>query len=292
LRTRRLRRLFSLVAPGRRELVTVGVALTLLPVLVGVAAAQPVIVHKHVLTERVDAQAFLVFDTTRSMGAQSSPSAPTRLERAKREAAALIPQFGDIPVGIATMTDRVLPNLMPTTNAGLLLRTLNQSVAINVPPPSLDYHGFVPVLKALFGIANQRLFAPNVKHPILIVFTDGEVSPLSRGIGYDFASQMTSAPLVVHVWGPDEHLYVDGRIDAKYRPDPASGAVRGQFAKWAHGRVFAEGDTGSLLRTVQAEAGSKPATTQYLGYARMPLAPWFLLAGVVPLGFLFWRRNL
>ena len=27
-------------------------------------------------------------------------------------------------------------------------------------------------------------------------------------------------------------------------------------------------------------------------YARIALAPWFVVAGVVPLGFLFWRRNL
>jgi hypothetical protein len=48
---------------------------------------------------------------------------------------------------------------------------------------------------------------------------------------------------------------------------------------------------GSLLDAIHAEAGSKPATTTLLGFSRVPLGPWFLLAGVVPLGFLFWRRN-
>jgi hypothetical protein len=28
-----------------------------------------------------------------------------------------------------------------------------------------------------------------------------------------------------------------------------------------------------------------------IGYARVALAPWFVLAGVVPLGFLLYRRN-
>ena len=37
----------------------------------------------------------------------------TRLERSKREAEEVIPKLGDIPVGVATMTDRVLPDLMP-----------------------------------------------------------------------------------------------------------------------------------------------------------------------------------
>jgi hypothetical protein len=29
-----------------------------------------------------------------------------------------------------------------------------------------------------------------------------------------------------------------------------------------------------------------------VGYARVALAPWFVLAGVIPLGFLLYRRNL
>ena len=114
LRTRRLRRLFSLRTPRRRELVAAAVALALVPALVGVAAAQPVVIHRQAVTERVDAQVYLVFDTSLSMSARTGPHGPTRLARAKREAEALIPQLGNIPVGIATLTDRVLPSLLPT----------------------------------------------------------------------------------------------------------------------------------------------------------------------------------
>ena len=100
---------------------TAGVALALLPALVAVAAAQPVVIHAKAFTERLDAQVFLVFDTSLSMKARSAPDAPTRLTRAKQEATALIPHLGDLPVGVATMTDRVLPNLMPTTTTALAL---------------------------------------------------------------------------------------------------------------------------------------------------------------------------
>ena len=31
--------------------------------------------------------------------------------------------------------------------------------------------------------------------------------------------------------------------------------------------------------------------TQVLGYARVALAPWFVLAGIIPLAFLLYRRN-
>ena len=98
-RTRRLRRLFALTAPRRRELAAVAVALAVIPVLVAVAAAQPVIVRREAVTQRADAQAFFVLDTSLSMSARSEPNSPTRLERAEREVETLLPQLGDIPVG-------------------------------------------------------------------------------------------------------------------------------------------------------------------------------------------------
>lgn len=292
-RARRLRRLFSLSAPGRRDLALVVVALVVLPALLAVAAAQPVVVHRQNLTERIDAQVFLVLDTSLSMSARSSPHAPTRLELAEREARAVIPQLGDIPVGIATMTDRVLPNVMPTTNTALALQTLDQSVGIDEPPPSQRYAGRATQFQALFPITADHLFAPEVKHPILVILTDGEATPLPRGaLGYDIANQLSIPPLFVQVWGPTDRIYVNGRIDRAYRPDPQSGKALRQFAADTHGHVFAYGDTGSLLSAIHSEAGAKPARTLVLGYARVALGQWFLLAGVLPLGFLFWRRNL
>jgi hypothetical protein len=291
-RTRRLRQLFSLAAPRRRELVTTAVALAILPALVAVAATQPVVIHKRTLTERSDAQVFLVFDTSLSMSARGGPQDPTRLSRAKQEARALIPQLGDIPVGIATMTDRVLPSLMPTTNSGIAVRTVDQSVSIDEPPPSLQYPGRATTLESLVPIAGDHLFPPRVRHPILIIFTDGEEQRLPPFTSFDtLAQQVTIPPLFVHVWAPTDHIYEHGRIDPRYVPDPTSTRGLTQFAADTRGRVFPEGDLRGLLGAIHREAGSKPATTTTLGYARVALGPWFLLAGVVPLGFLLYRRN-
>jgi len=46
------------------------------------------------------------------------------------------------------------------------------------------------------------------------------------------------------------------------------------------------------LRRVRAEAGPVRRRARILGFERVALGPWFLLGGVFPLGFLFWRRNL
>jgi hypothetical protein len=190
------------------------------------------------------------------------------------------------------MTDRVLPNLMPTTNIAVTLRTVDQSVWIDQPPPSLRYRGRASTLEALLPLSSDNLFPPGVKHRILVIFTDGEEQALPPFSSLaSFAQQISIPPLFVHVWAPSERIYVHGRVDPNYVPDPSSGRVLTQFARLTRGRAFRDGDLKGLLGAIRAEAGSKPATTVFLGYARVALAPWFLLAGVLPLGFLFYRRN-
>jgi hypothetical protein len=287
----RIRRLFSLRTPRRRELAGVVAALVLLPVLLGVAAAQPVVIRHQLLGQRLDVQAFFVFDTSTSMAARTGLRGPTRLERAKQEAEQVISKLGDIPVGVASMTDRVLPDLMPTPNLVLIRRTLGQSVGINRPPPSQFYKGRATKFPALFPLSNYNFYSPGVQHRILVVFTDGEATPLHGSIVYLLARSMTVQPLFVRVWAPTERLYTHGRVDPRYKPDPTSATGLNRFAAAAHGHVFGEDSLGDLVRTIRAEAGSSPVQTKVLGYARIPLAQWFVLAGVIPLGFLLYRRN-
>ena len=288
-----LRRLFSLQAPRSRERGTAAAALAALPALLALAVAQPVVVHRQEVTQRSDAEIFIVFDTSQSMSAQSSPRAPTRLARAKREVEQILPQLGNIPVGLATMTDRVLPSIMPTTDDALIERTISQSIAVNEPPPSQRYPGKATNLSALIPIPTYRMYSHTArKHSILVVFTDGESPPLASGIGRDLAQQLTIPPLFVHVWAPGERVYVHGRIDPRYVPDPQSGAVLQQFAHATRGAVFGENDLSALVQKIRSEAGPTRSETTLLGYSRVALGPWFLIAGVFPLGFLFWRRNL
>jgi hypothetical protein len=225
------------------------------------------------------------------MTARASRTAPTRLERAKREAEEIIPKLGTIPVGLAAMTDRVLPVLMPTPNTGLVRRTLDQSVGIDRPPPGQLYTGRATTFASLYPIGRYNFYSPGVRHQILVVFTDGEAAPVPSPIGYELARAMTVHPLFVHVWAPTERIYAHGRVDPHYKPDPNSPAALSRFANAAGGRVFGESDLRELTKTIRAEAGSTPVTTDVNGYARVALAPWFVLAGVVPLGFLLYRRN-
>ena len=68
-RSERVRAALRLRRPGRRAFAPVAGALLLLPALVAVAAAQPVVVRQQLVRERGDAQAFIVIDTSESMRA-------------------------------------------------------------------------------------------------------------------------------------------------------------------------------------------------------------------------------
>lgn len=285
-----VRRAFGLRGPRRLALLPAALALALLPALVAVAAAQPVIVRDRVLTQRADAQVFFVFDTSLSMAARTGPHGPTRLARAKQEALQLERRLGDIPAGIASMTDRTLPHLLPTTDAALFERTLAQSVGIDRPPPSQLYPERATTVQALLTIGQARFFPPSVRHRIVVVFTDGETAPGS--VRLTVRPEEVIPPLLVHVWAPTERIYVrGGRVDPRYRPDPSSAASLGEFASLTGGRVFGEGDLSAVAGAIEAEAG-KPAARQTITAAsRVALAPWFVLGGVLPLGFLLYRRN-
>src|SRR5581483_8632391 len=173
-RSARVRRLLSLRAPGRRAMLPVAIALVLLPALVAVAAAQPVVVRQQMVSERADAQAFVVFDTSLSMHASAGPGKPTRLARAKRIAIRLQRSLADVPMGIASMTDRALPNIMPTTDSTLFRRTVEQAIHVDEPPPSQQYRTRATTFTALVPLVESRFFAQKVQRRLVIVLTDGE----------------------------------------------------------------------------------------------------------------------
>jgi hypothetical protein len=285
-----IRRALALTAPRRRTVLPVAVALALLVSLVAVAAAQPVVVRRELVNERADAQAFFVFDTSLSMQAAPGVQQPTRLARAKRLALRLRAGLSDLPIGIASMTDRTLPNLLPTTDPSLFTRTLEQSVSIDSPPPSQTYHGRATTFQALAPIVDSGFFSAGVQRRLLVVFTDGESQPISPILGVTLHREVT--PVYVHVWGRDERVYRPGGIpDPHYTSDPTSEAALLALARTTGGRVYAEDQAGAIVRAARDGVGYASTRTRVSAYARHALAPWLVLAGVVPLAFLLWRRN-
>ena len=286
-----VRRLLSVGSPGRRALVPVAIALALLPALVAVAAAQPVVVRQQLVSERADAQAFVLFDTSLSMRASGGPGQLTRMARAKRIALRLQQRLADVPMGIASMTDRSLPNLMPTTDQTLFDRTVRQSVEIDEPPPSQQYRGRATTFAALVPLVESHFYSPGVQRRVLIVFTDGESAQVSPLIKLTLQRQVS--PVFVHVWEAGERIYAKGRPDPSYTADPTSKAALDNLAQITGGtHSFDEHDFGAIAHAARDAVGRAGMRTHVDAYARVALAPWFVLGGLAPLGFLLWRRNL
>jgi hypothetical protein len=290
-RAARIRRLLQVSGPSRRTLVPVVGSLVLLPALVAVAAAQPVVVRQRLVNERADAQAFMVVDTSLSMSASSGFGKPSRIDRAKRLAIRLERSLSDVPMGIASMTDRSLPNLLPTTDQTLFERTINQSVQINSPPPSQLYTDRATTWDALIPLVESHFYSQGVQRRLLIVLTDGEATKISPLLQASIERRVT--PVFVHIWAPGERIYrAGGKVDPRYVSDPTSTAVLNEVAALTGGtRAYPENDVRGIVRASRDAVGRAGTQARIDSYARVALAPWFVLGGVAPLGFLLWRRN-
>ena len=287
-----IRRALALPAPRRLAVLPVAVALIALTSLVAVAAAQPIVVRQRLVNERADAQVFFVLDTSLSMQASQGPGRPTRLARAKQLALRLRATLPDVPAGIASMTDRTLPNLMPTTDVALFARTMAQSVAIDRPPPSQIYgSGRATSFQALVPLVQANFFARGVQRRLVVVFTDGESVKTSPYLSATLQRRVT--PVFVHVWRDGERIYHGARIDKKYVSDPSSMDALNKIASiTGGGHAYTEQQTGAVAKAARAAVAFAGTRTHVSAYARVALAPWFVIAGAFPLAFLLWRRNL
>jgi hypothetical protein len=190
------------------------------------------------------------------------------------------------------MTDRALPNLMPTTDRTLFDRTVEQSVAIDRPPPSQPHPlARATTFEALVPLVQSQYYARFVQRRLLVVFTDGESAKISPVFRLTLQRRVT--PVFIHVWDGGERIYgANGKPDSHYASDPGSTAALADLASVTGGKDYSEGQFADIVRASRDAVGHAEAHTTISAYARKPLAPWFILAALVPLGFLVWRRNL
>jgi hypothetical protein len=290
-RARRVSRHLTLTPPPFRSRLGVPVAIAMVAGLLGLAAAQPVLSGTRTQVGRQDAEVYLLFDISRSMLAKTDPGSPDRLTRAKRLAQQLRTRLADVPVGIASLTDRMLPHLFPTLDASLFVSSLRDAVGVERPPPA----GQGPLatdFSALGNIGPYNYFKPQTKKRLLIVFSDGESKPFDDVVLRSQLRQNHVHVLFVHVWNARERIFLSqNRPDPAYRPDPESTRMAEQVADAGGGEVLGE-DGGALTAAAKAVIGTGPATKLREQRTRVSLAPFVALAALVPLGFVLLRRNL
>jgi hypothetical protein len=291
-RAERVRRIVGLAeAPVRRLLVPLG-ALLAAGSLLGVAAAQPVLERTSTRRVRTDAQVFFVLDVSRSMLAQEGQGSPTRIERAKLAASDLRTSLSDVPVGIASLTDRVLPHLFPSANVDVFNATLERSIGIERPPPRTSFATSATKLDAIAAIKGLRFFDPKVERRLVVVFTDGESQPVARArLASLFRQEPVIETIFVQFWDEDERVYSNDVPERQYLPDPSALPLLEGVAASLRGSVFGERSIGPVRQRARQALGEGPMAVHGQSRGREALAPFLAIVAFLPLGLLLWRPD-
>jgi hypothetical protein len=265
-------------------------ALIVIVVLLGVAVAQPALARSVRHQERTNVQVLFVVDVSGSMAASASATGPTRLTRAIREAERLRAEIPQVPSGVATLTDRVVPDLLPVGDVASFNATLERAVGIEQPPPAVG-----AVIATSFGALTNAAAGNffNARRRVVVLLSDGETVPYdSLAVGSAFARTPKTSLLAVHVWARDESIHLaGGRIDPGYQPDPASAVDMNALASATNGVAFDEsrlGAAGQALRRLVGTGPTRPTTV--LQREARPLSPYVALVALLPAAVLMRRR--
>ena len=252
-------------------------------VLLGIAAAQPVLERRSSERVRKDVQALFVLDTSRSMAASATATSPTRLDRAIAAAVRLRASIPEVPSGIATLTDRVLPDLLPVADPSSFDGVARRAVAIESPPPR-DQSVRATTYDALADIASGNYFDPSASRRIVVLLTDGESVPVDAG---RLARSLPAAKgyrfVCVRFWGSGEAVYGSGgKPEAGYRPDASGAAILAGLAAANGGHSFPESRLGAASTALRSLAGQGP-TALARGERRstFALAPYLAAAALL-----------
>jgi hypothetical protein len=276
-------------AHGRRQLV---LAVVSLAVLVGLAATQPVWAQSHTQRIRKDAEAYIVFDISRSMLASVGPSGETRLDRAKKEALGLRAQLPEIPVGIASMTDRTLPHLFPSPDQNAFRATVAQAINIEQPPPIAQFRTVGTTLAALSTVPLRGFFSPSATKRVMIVYTDGESRKFDiGGLAVVLRRAPSIRPVFVHTWDAHELVYSGAGAEPDYRPRAGSSEVLQRTAKAAGGTAFEEQDAGRAASVAREYLGSGPTIAERQSQDELSMGPFVLALAALPLLYLLLRLS-
>lgn len=291
-RARSLRAALSLGEWGRWGVLAALAALLAVAALLGLAATQPILERTHPREVRTDAQAFVVIDVSRSMLAQSSPDAAPRIERAKAVARLVRASLGDVPVGIASLTDRVLPHVFPTADDAAFESTLDRSVGVDRPPPRGSFLTTATKLDALGATRSLRFFSPAAERRLLVVLTDGETLPVAdQRLRQLLRADPPIETVFVQFWREDERVYSNGEPERQYKPDPTAPDVLTRIASTVDGEVYDEDRAAAAAEKASLLMGGGPTIVEGTRRSRFALAPYLSFAAFVPLLLLLRRRD-
>jgi hypothetical protein len=289
-RSARVRRLLRLRAPERGWTVVAIAAVCSAGALLALAASRPVVNESRGRYLRTDTEAFFAIDTSRSMMAAASPTGVDRLDRAKQDAETLRKAIPDVPAGVASFTDRLLPNLFPTSDPEAFSATVERSVGIERPPPG-GTALTVTTFDALAAVTKDAYFTPGRKRRLLVVLSDAESSDFDAQRLRNTLGRAGIRTVLIRVGSRRERVFgSEGLPEADYRPEPTAPTVE-RFVGATGGRAFGEDNLAAAAARLRADAGRGARVRLGTETDSTDVAPYLVLAAFVPLGLLIFRRN-
>ena len=291
-RAKRVRGVLGVGEPRTRRVLVAISAVIAAGTFLGIAAAQPVVERTLTARARTDTEAFVIVDVSRSMLAQESQGSPMRVERAKEFAVSLRASLAEIPFGVATLTDRVLPHLFPGVDQDVFQATVQRSIGIERPPPRSSLLRSATALDALSTVRTQRFFSPRTRKRLIVVLTDGESQPVAVArLRALFLQSPAIETVFVQFWDREERVFTGRAPEPGYKADPSARRVLAGVAAAVQGSVYDEGELGAVRENVLDRLGSGPTVVHGTAGSRIALAPYFAAAALVPLFLVLWRRD-
>jgi len=292
-RNERARALLGLSAPPPRSRWTLRIAVVAIAAALGLAAAQPVLSSTTPRLARLDAEALVAVDTSRSMDASATAESDVRLDRARRIALRIRAALGDVPTGLGTFTDRPLPLLLPTTDRNAFAAAVEKSLGIE-RPPGLQSSTTISSFDAVAPFPLEGYFRPGARKRLLVILTDAESTGFNEpGVRKSFEAKPRTAVVLVRIGRSRERVFgASGQPESAYIPPPATGETLHNFLAATHGRAYREDDVAGAEQAAVEALGSGPTANLGSATTRHDLAPWLVVAAAVPLAIVLRRRNI
>jgi len=276
--SRAVRGRLGLSEPSRPARLVRPAAIVSLFLLLGVAVAGPTVRREQARVVRRDVEVMVVLDSSISMRASAGPHAPERWQRAASFAARLQQELPGVPIGLSSLTNRLLPYLFPTSDGRAYDLVLRESYGIQRPPPAITLDRWVTIFEPLEQVAVSRFFSPGIHRRVLVVLSDAEARPFAEETVLHELERAGTEPVVVRFWRPGERIYDSGY--AGYHATEAGALAALRRAGWP---AFSERQQGAALRMVRGLVGSGPSVRVALDRREVSIGPYVASAAVVPL---------
>ena len=254
-RSARLRSTLGLDDPPLPRRLSRAAGLGLVAALVAATAAQPALRSVDGARMRTDAEVFLTFDVSRSMLAASVPRGRTRLDRSRALALQVHAGLPDLPTGVATITNRMMPLLFPIPDGRGVSAVLGRSVAIMQPPPARLTTPRATQLGAMSLAAHRTYFSRTARRRALVVFSDLDTDFFGLPGTLAALHRSRIEPFLVRVAAPGERVFdASGRAEP-YRSTSTLAVTSLRTDGW---HAYEENEIGRAIEDIRAYSGGGP----------------------------------